>query len=138
MTSACEAREMRPDECWSTAACRCVVCCGPRNLACVFFGPQGGLRAKICHTHTWPKNDTLRTNSFTPWLNCYNCLSKLNTHQGTWQCEDKRKAARSSTTVRVTPYLACTRTRVLTDEEIKKRHDSVQIGLVRMPKWMRF
>ena len=120
MTSPSEARQLEPDECWRTTVCYCTVCCGPRNLACVFFGPQRGARAMFCHQRVWPKNDSLRLSNFSPRSTCYNCLSKLTVHHGTWQCEDKRRAARASRTVRVTPYLAYTQTRALTEAEMSR------------------
>ena len=102
-------------DCNSMVPCQCDDHACRRTIACVMRGPNRGTRAVFWHPTVWPKTESHRL--CYEGHTCYKCGTLLNRTVGQWLCEDKRKAARATTSTRMSPYSILSRTRVLTDEE---------------------
>jgi hypothetical protein len=114
-------------ECDTMGPCQCDRCACRRNKACAMYGPNGGTRAVFWHPTIWPKLEKSNTFFYTCFETCYHCGDQLEREQKQWLCEDRRKAARATSTVRLTPYSILQHTRKLTDEE---KNRDIRVGCV--------
>jgi hypothetical protein len=104
-------------ECDSMGPCECHRCACRRNKACVMYGPNKGTRAVFWHPTIWPKLEKSNAFFYTCFDTCYHCGDRLERNEKQWLCEDRRKAARATTTMRLSPYSMLRHTRQLTHEE---------------------
>ena len=111
-------------ECKSMGPCSCDGCARRRNLACVMYGPSNGTRAVFWHPTIWPK--IKKSKAFCYTETCKHCGDQLECDQKEWLCEDRRKAARTTYTVRLSPYSICS---VLTSSLMKRRTGTLESGV---------